>query len=132
MSGEPDQPSIHIGGDVHGQNVLVGSTQTVHGDFTITVGGATDSEELLAQLRAQTEALAAALREVPADCQGDAEDVHAAAEDAVAEVAKDEVAPAQVRRRAATLRRAAERLASVTPSVLAFATQVAATIEKFA
>ena len=131
MSDGPSQPSIRIGRDVHGQNVLMGSMQTVHGDFTIAVGDATESEDLLAQLREQTEALTAALREVPADQQEDAEDVHLAAEDAVAEVAKDEVAPDRVRRRATTLRRAAERLVGVAPSVLAFATQVAATIEKF-
>lgn len=123
---------MHIGGDVHGQNVLVGSTQTVHGDFTITVGNvAAGSEDLVAALTEQTEALTAALRKIPADQQEAAEEVHLAAEDAVAEVSKDDVASERVRIRATALRRTAERLAGIAPSVLAFATQVAATIEKF-
>ena len=46
MSKEQNQnPSIKIGNGVKGQNVIIGSTQTVHGDLAISVGSIAAASE---------------------------------------------------------------------------------------
>lgn len=132
MDEEQNRQSIRVRGDVHGYNVVVGGSQTVCGDFTITVGAVPSaSDDLVAELRRQVEALTEALRAVPAGQQSAAEEVQVAAEDAVAEVSKQQPDAKRLRIRGSALQRAAERLASIAPAVRALATQVAATIEKF-
>jgi hypothetical protein len=129
---ERNRPSIKIDGDVHGYNLVMGGSQTVRGTLAITVGAVPSaSDDLVAELRRQVEALSEALRAVPAGQESAAEEVQVAAQDAVLEVSRERPDAKRLRVRGAALRKAAEQLASIAPAVLAFATQVVATIEKF-
>lgn len=127
----PDS-SVHINGGVTGQNVVIGSTQTVHGDLSIQVGTLPawppDARATLQQLVAQ---LTEALSQVPPERRDDVQDVRLATEDAVAEADNEQPDVERLERRSSALKRAAERLADIAPAVLSLATQVAAAIATF-
>jgi hypothetical protein len=130
--GSQPGPSIRIGGHVTGQNVVIGSTQTVHGDLSINVGTLpAASEETRKSLQDQIAQLIEALEQVPADRTDDVQDVRLATEDAVAEASKDNPDSDRLRRRGGAIVRTAERLADIAPAVLTLATQVAAAIAAF-
>ena len=128
----PSGPSIRIGGQVTGQNVVIGSTQTVHGDLSITVGALPAvSDDARKTLQDQIAQLIQELEHVPADRTEDVQDVRLATEDAVAEAGKENLDGGRLRRRGEAIVRAAKRLADIAPAVLALATQVAATVAAF-
>jgi hypothetical protein len=107
---------IHIGGDVKGQNVVIGSTQTVHGDLTITVGAMpAASEDVRATLQAQVAELLAELEKQPADQTGAVKQVKMAAEDALAEAEKPQPDRDRLEMRGERLKQAAENLLAVAP-----------------
>jgi len=126
---DPQQPSVHVEGGVKGENVVIGGSQTVHGDLTITVGAlptaspqdARTLEELLHQL-------SDLLNAVPPEHAAEAYDVTVAAQDAIGELQSDSPDPRRMNARLAALKRAAERLGAVAPPILATIEQVAKTI----
>lgn len=121
--------SISIGGNVKGQNVLIDSTQTVHGDLTITVGSIpAASEDVRLTLQKQIEQLMEALKTVPVGETNKVQKVKMAAEDAVKEAMTEQPDKKRLEIRGAGLKEAAESLAAITPTVLNIAKQVAATI----
>lgn len=123
------KPSIHIGGSVKGQNVVVGSTQTVQGNLTITVGSIpAASQDVREVLQKQIEQLVEVLKTVPADQTNKAQEVKMAAEDAVSEASKEQPDKKRLEVRGENLKKAAESLNSVTPVVFKIASQVAATL----
>jgi len=130
MSNEAEKkPSISIGGGVKGQNVLIGSSQTVHGDLTITVGALpAASEDVRETLQKQIEQLIEALKTVPAEHTSKVQEVKMAAEDAVSEAAKEQPDKKRLEIRGESLKKAAENLASITPLVISIASQVAKTL----
>lgn len=131
-SGSLPRPSISIGGQVSGQNVVIGGTQTVHGDLTINVGAlSAASDEQRKSLRDQIAQLIKALEDVPADRTEDVQDVRMATQDAVAEAGKDNPDGDQLRRRGRAIMRAARGLADIAPAITTLATQIAATIAAF-
>jgi hypothetical protein len=123
------KPSIHIGGSVKGQNVVVGGTQSVQGNLTITVGSMpAASQDVREMLQRQIEQLVEALKTVPADQANEAQEVKMTAEDAVGEASKERPDKKRLELRGNNLKKAAESLNSVTPAVFNIASQVAATL----
>ncbi|WP_369168217.1 hypothetical protein AB5J49_10135 [Streptomyces sp. R28] len=125
-----DNP-VSIGGSVQGQNVVIGGTQEVHGNLSITVGagpGPADERERLQQLIDQ---LTAELSRVPAEHAAEVDEVVLAAEDAVRETEGDSPEQGRLRLRGEALTRAAARLAEIGPGIVALATQVAEAITRF-
>ena len=123
------KPSISIGGNVKGENVLIDSTQTVHGDLTIAVGSIPGaSEDVRQTLQKQIEQLMEALKAVPVGETNKVQEVKMAAEDAVKEAMTEQPNKKRLEIRGEGLKRAAESLAAITPTVLKIASQVAATI----
>jgi hypothetical protein len=123
-------PAVSIGGKVEGQNVVIGSTQNVHGDLTITVGPMpAGSEELRQTVQQQIEQLVEALKAVPAEHTDKVQEVKVAAEDAVGEATKDQPDKGRLRIRAESLRKAAENLGAIAPIVLDIAARLATTLQ---
>lgn len=126
-AGRAPAPSVHIGGSVKGQNVLIGGSQTVGGDLNITKGTAAE-ESALETLRQRVERLLDALERLPAVPEGGADEVRMAAEDALEEASRERPDKRRLAVRAETLRKAAERLISLSPDVYQLALQVASTL----
>jgi hypothetical protein len=133
MENEARPPaSISIGGQVSGQNVVIGGTQTVHGDLSIAVGALPNaSDDGRESLEAQVAQLISALQGVPADRTEDVQDVRMATQDAITEAGQENPDGEQLRRRGRAIVRAAQRLADIAPAVLTLATQIAATVAAF-
>lgn len=116
MTDDKNTPSIHIGGNVSGQNVLIGSTQTIHGDLSITVGPMpAAAEDVRETLKAQITELLAELEKQPADQTDAVQEVKLAAEDAVAEADKPQPDKKRLEIRGENLKKAAKNLLSVAP-----------------
>ena len=116
MTDEKSTSNIHIGGRVSGQNVVIGSTQTIHGDLAITVGALpAASEDVREMLKAQIAELLAELEKQPADQTDAVEAVKMAAEDAVAEADKPQPDKKRLEIRGEALKKAAENLLAVAP-----------------
>lgn len=131
MNNEQQKASVSIGGGVKGQNVVIGGTQTVHGDLSINVGSIpAASEDVREILEKQIEQLIEALKTVPADQTNKVQEVKMAAEDAVNEAAKAQPDKKRLEIRGESLKKAAETLASIAPTVLNIASQVATTLMK--
>jgi tRNA U34 5-carboxymethylaminomethyl modifying GTPase MnmE/TrmE len=130
MNDESEQErSISIGGGIQGHNVVIGSTQTVHGDLTITVGRLPAvSADLRETLQKQIEELIEAMKTVPASETKKVQEVKIAVEDAVSEANKKQPDKNRLEIRGEALKKAAQSLAEITPIVLKIASQVATTI----
>jgi len=116
MTDEKNTPNIHIGGNVSGQNVLIGSTQTIHGDLSITVGPMLAApEDIRETLKAQIAELLAELEKQPEDQTDAVQEVKLAAEDAVAEAEKPQPDKKRLEIRGENLKKAAKNLAAVAP-----------------
>ena len=116
MTDDKNTPSIHIGGNVSGQNVLIGSTQTIHCDLSIKVGPMTAAaEDVRETLKAQITELLAELEKQPADQTDAVQEVKLAAEDAVAEADKPQPDKKRLEIRGENLKKAAKNLLSVAP-----------------
>ncbi len=116
MSDEQSTPNIHIGGNVSGPNVLIGSTQTVHGNLTITVGAMPAApEDVRETFKAQIAELLEELEKQPADQTGAVQEVKMAAEDAVAEAEKPQPDKKRLEIRGENLKKAAQNLLAVAP-----------------
>jgi hypothetical protein len=125
------KPSIGIGGNVEGQNIIIGGTQTIHGDLDINVGTIpAASGDIQETLKSQIEQLIEALKAVPAGETNKVQEVKIAAEDAVSEAEKEQPDKNRLKIRGESLKKAAENLASITPTVLSIASQVVATLMK--
>jgi hypothetical protein len=125
------QPSIKIDGDVKGANVVIGGTQTVHGDLTITVGPMpAASEDVQQALQAQISQLLELLAAVPAEHGDLVRQMKLATEDAVAEAEKEHPDSDRLRIRADWLRKAGETFINVAPLVTKVAAQVADIVTK--
>ena len=87
----PDPPpSIRVEGGVKGENVVIGGTQTVHGNLTITVGALPAASAEDAQtVEELARRLADLLNALPPEHAAEATDVSLAAEDAVAELERE-------------------------------------------
>jgi hypothetical protein len=109
-------PNIRIGGNVSGQNVLIGSTQTVHGNLTITMGAMPAApEDVRETLKAQIAELLAELEKQPVDQTGAVQEIKMAAEDAVTEAEKPQPDKKRLEIRGENLKKAAENLLAVAP-----------------
>jgi hypothetical protein len=116
MSDDKNTPNIQIGGNVSGQNVLIGGTQTVHGDLSITVGPMPAvSEDLRETIKTQVAEILAELEKQPADQTDAVQEVKMAVEDAVAEAEKLRPEKKRLEIRGESLKKAAENLAAVAP-----------------
>lgn len=116
MTDDKDTPKIHIGGSVTGQNVLIGSRLTVHGDLSIQVGSLpAASEDVRATLKAQIAELLAELEKQPADKTDEVQRIKMAAEDAVTEAEKPQPDKKRLEIRGEDLMKAAENLLAVAP-----------------
>jgi hypothetical protein len=124
------RPSVRVGGNVEGQNVVIGGSQAVQGDLTITVGALPTAAEDVQLLREQIARLEELLAAVPAEHADKVQEVKVAAEDAVAEAAKEQPDKHRVRIRGDLLRKAVEGLSTITPALAAIAEQIATTIAK--
>jgi hypothetical protein len=122
MSDKPDKPTIHIGRSVIGPNNIIGSTQTVHGNLTISVGGMPAApEDVRETFKQQIAALLKELEHVPADQTQTVTEVKMAAEDAAAEADKSQPDKARLQIRGDKLMQAAKNLAAVAPIAAAIA-----------
>jgi hypothetical protein len=126
-AGRAPGPSVSIGGSVKGQNVVISGSQTVHGDLNITKGTA-PQESARETLRRRVERLLDALESLPAVREGGADEVRMAVEDALDEAAKEQPDKRRLEVRAETLRKAAERLAALSPDAYRLALQIASTL----
>lgn len=125
MNDEQKQSNISIGGDVSGQNVVIGGTQTVHGNLTITVGALpAASESVRETLKTQFAELLAELEKQSTTHTRDVKEVKMAAEDAIAEADKPEPDKERLQIRGDKLIEAARNLATVAP----IAVQIAKTL----
>lgn len=116
MTDDRDNSNIRIGGSVSGQNVLIGSTQTIHGDLTITVGPTpAASEDVREMLKTQIAELLKELENQPADQTSAVQEVKIATEDAVAEMEKEKPDKKRLEIRGENLKKAAQNLLSVAP-----------------
>jgi hypothetical protein len=126
-AGRAPEPSIYIGESVKGQNVVIGGSQTVHGNLNITMGTAAQ-ESARETLRRRAEQLLDALEMLPSVPDGGADEVRMAVEDALDEASREVPNKRRLEVRAETLRKAAERLAALSPDVYRLALQVASTL----
>ena len=127
------EPGIRIGGGVQGQNVVVGGRQTVHGDLTITVGAMPAApEDVRASIEDLVRRLVASLEDVPQEHSEAVQEVRLAAEDAISEAEREQPDGQRLQTRGNALKRAAESLAVIAPTVLNLAAQVAMTIRTIA
>jgi len=84
MSDQNNPSGIHIAGSVSGQNVLIGSTQTIHGDLSINVGALpAASEDVRKRLKAERADLLATLEKAPKEHTEQVTEVKVAANDVV-------------------------------------------------
>lgn len=126
---DPPEPSVHVEGGVKSQNLVIGGSQTVHGNLTIRVGALpAASQEDARTLQELLQHMSDLLNAVPAEHAAEAYEVTLAAEDAVGELERETPDPERVNARLGALRRAAERLGAVAPAALATIEQVAKTI----
>jgi hypothetical protein len=122
MTDQQYTPRIHIGGDVSGQNVIIGSTQTIHGDLTITVGAMpAASPDVREQFKTQIAELLAELGKAPPEQTAQVQAVKIAAEDAVAEADKPQPDKGRLQIRGENLVKAATNLLKVAPIAVAIA-----------
>lgn len=125
------RPSISVGGNVEGQNVVIGGTQSVHGNLTITVGALPAApEDVRLSLQDQVAKLAALLEVIPPEHADEVQEVKVAAEDAVAEAAKEQPDKNRLRLRGDLLKKAVEELSAIAPALSTIAVQIATTIAK--
>jgi len=123
------QPSINIDGNVDGANVVIGGTQSVHGDLSVSVGSMpTASDHDRRTLEEQIARLTELLASVPQEHVADVRAVKLATEDAIGEVAREEPDANRVQLRIDGLKRAAAAFTSIVPGVAEVASQIAATI----
>jgi hypothetical protein len=116
MSDENKTPGIHIGGKISGQNVVIGSTQTIHGDLRITVGALpAASEDVRKRLETEIADLVAALEKLPKEQSEQVAEVKMAADDAVEEANKPTPDPKRLQIRGENLKKAAMNLLAVAP-----------------
>lgn len=126
-AGRASGPPVSIGRSVKGQNVVISSNQTVHGDLNITKGAAVQ-ERARETLRLQVERLRNTLESLPAVPEGGADEVRMAVEDALDEAAKERPDKRRLEIRAETLRKAAERLETLSPDAYRLALQIVSTL----
>jgi len=117
MSDQNNNPSgIHIAGSVSGQNVLIGSTQTIHGDLSINVGALpAASEDVRKRLKAEIADLLATLEKSPKEHTDQVIEVKVAVEDAVEEANKPKPDAKRLQIRGDNLKKAAVNLLAVAP-----------------
>ena len=116
MTDQSNTPHIHIGGNVSGQNVVIGSTQTIHGDLSINVGTLPAvSEDVRERLKAEIANLLAELEKTPKEHNEQVTEVKIAAEDAVEEANKPKPDQKRLQIRGESLKKAAVNLLAVAP-----------------
>lgn len=120
---------INVGGNVEGQNVVIGGTQEVHGDLTITVGALPAAgEDVRAALQDQVARLVAVLDGLPDEHADEVADAKVAVRDAIAEAEQEEPDPQRLRQRGNLLKRAVQGLAGLAPSLSTIAVEIATTL----
>lgn len=130
-SGNHRSTSISVGGNVEGQNVVVGGTQSVHGDLRIIVGALeAASDDVRVSLREQIDKLVELLEAVPAEQTDQVQRIKVAAEDVVDEAAKERPDKKRLKFRGDMLKKTAEGLAAIAPTVLTIASQIVTIIAK--
>ena len=113
---DDQKTTFHIGGDVKSHNVVIDSTQIIHGDLTIVVRYMpAASEDVRETLQQQVAELLKKLEEHPTDKADEVQKVKVAAEDAVAEAEKEQPDKQRLEIRGENLKKAAENLAAVAP-----------------
>jgi len=117
MTDKPNNLSgIHIGGSISGQNVMIGSTQTVHGSLTIMVGAMpAASEDVRERLKAEIADLLATLEKTSKEHTDQVIEVKVAVEDAVEEANKPKPDAKRLQIRGDNLKKAAVNLLAVAP-----------------
>ena len=122
---ENKNPNIHIGGNIEGGNILIGSRQTVHGDLSIKIGNYSGvPDDGGAQLKELINQLLVELTKIPEDQTGEVQEVKLATEDALAEVEKEHPDKKRLEIRGKALVSAAKNLLTVAP----IAVQIAKTL----
>ena len=116
MTDQSNLPHIHISGNVSGQNVVIGSTQTIHGDLSINVGTLpAASEDVRERLKAEIANLLAELEKTPKEHNEQVTEVKIAVEDAVEEANKLKPDQKRLQIRGESLKKAAVNLLAVAP-----------------
>lgn len=111
--------------------MVIGGTQSVHGNLTITVGALPAApEDVRLSLQDQVAKLAALLEVIPPEHADEVQEVKVAAEDAVAEAAKEQPDKNRLRLRGDLLKKAVEELSAIAPALSTIAVQIATTIAK--
>ena len=124
---------INVGGNVEGQNVVIGSTQEVHGDLVITVGALPAAgEDVRKALQDQVARLVAELDALPDEHADEVAEVKVAVQDAIAEAERDEPDGQRLRQRGNLRRRAVEGLAALAPSLSTITVEIASTLGEIA
>jgi tetratricopeptide (TPR) repeat protein len=130
MSDDKNQ-EININAPIQAGNALIGSSQEVHGNVTITVGdmtqtiqGGNASEDDKVTLEKLVEELRQALASVPATHEKEGKKVVKRTEELVSEVSEPEIDADGVESKAGLLKKAAEDIKGAMPAVLAIATQI--------
>lgn len=122
MNDEQHKPSIHIGGNVTGQNVVIGGSQTIHGNLSITVGAMPAApEDVRETLKQQIAELIAELEAQPAEQTSDVKRIRMAANDAVKEAEQPQPDKENLQIRGEALMEAAKNLAKVAPIAVGIA-----------
>ncbi|GAA4423768.1 hypothetical protein ACFQV2_33805 [Actinokineospora soli] len=120
---------ISVGGNVEGQNVVIGGTQEVHGDLTITVGALPAAGEgVRATLQDQVARLVAELDGLPDEHADEVAEAKVAVRDAIDEAEREEPDPDRLRQRGNLLKRSVEGLAALAPSLSTIAVEIASTL----
>ena len=116
MTDQSNLPHIHISGNVSGQNVVIGSTQTIHGDLSIKIGALpAASEDVRERLKAEIANLLAELEKTPKEHNEQVTEVKIAVEDAVEEANKPKPDQKRLQIRGESLKKAAVNLLAVAP-----------------
>lgn len=124
MDGKRDISEIRID-NIEGANIIVGSSQTVHGDLTIKVGAiAAASEDVRKRINELFSQLMTELEKISEDKAKEVKAVKIAAEDAVSEANRPEPDKDRLEIRGDALVQAAKNLLSVAP----IAVQIAKTL----
>jgi hypothetical protein len=123
-AGRDINKNIHIGGNVQGANVNIGGTQTFHGNVSITMGDLTQTIQKGSAAPNDKEALQklmddlkVALVSVPAEQKSNADKVAKRTEELVSEVSTPDVDTEAVESKANLLKKAADNLKEVLPTV---------------
>lgn len=125
MNNDNKKTTIHIGGNVSGQNINIGSTQTIHGDLTISVSSIpAASQDIRDLLKSQIAQLTGELEKQPENKTREVKEVKMAVEDAVDEAGKPQPDKERLQIRGDKLIEAAKNLAAVAP----IAVQIAKTL----